>query len=288
MHHFDSDDGYGFQRPADSVSVTRFQHIPQHLAEAMAQPTEQARPAPTRVCGDSLRITNGDAEASSGGVTRHVVSFGGTKGGSVVATLMGVGNAQTVELVPGDATTRTNIRVAMREGLLTRNAAGHLEDAADQRRRVDAWNADAARPAAQPDDPGADVFSPQQDQQWAREIEPLPQHTYDSTQARAVSFVAHGVGSLDSMAATLARDAGIPPEQARGTIENGIALYQQAADRALGRVGLTGDSLEAFYDHARGRPGQLQDAIHRLVLQRDPSGFTRMAREWQATTQAKG
>ncbi|MCK7494270.1 MAG: hypothetical protein MZW92_26020 [Comamonadaceae bacterium] len=279
-------DGYGFQPPQDSTAVTRYQHIPQHLADTMGQPATPAGQPLTRVCEDTLRITSGDAEATSGGIARHTVSFAGTPGGSVVGTLQRMGPALTVELVPGDPTSRTDVRVALREGLLTRNAAGQLEDAHDQRQRVAEWSESVAQPTPHPEDSSADIFSPQAEQRFAQEIEPLQQHAFDGAQARAMSFVAHGVGSLESMMADrLARDAGMDPAKAGETIQSGIALYQQAADRALSKVGLTGDTLQAFYADARERPGHLQDAIQKLVLQRDPSGFTRMARDWQAKSE---
>lgn len=269
-----------------SPGVTRVQHVPQHLAadhERQQAGTIGAEPVTvgplTRVAGEVQRFTHGEAEAGSVGVARHVVSFEGTAGGSVLATLQRSGPSQSVELVPGNPSTRTDVRTALREGLLVRNAAGQLEDAPALQQRVQDFDKGINAPEVpQVVDHGADVFDPAVDAAWARDIADLPQSAYDTAQARAVAFLAHGQGTIEGMAGALARDAGLDPSAARELVENGLWVHQQAADKALSKVGLSGEALKAFYADARQRPGLLQDALQRLILQRDPAGLVALGR----------
>ena len=99
-----------------------------HLGSAPAP--EAVGPAPSlpssRVYGGIHRSTvteGGLSLEATGGTARHVVSYEGTPGGSVLATLDAHGRSQSVELIPGNPASRTSVEVALREGVLRRNGS---------------------------------------------------------------------------------------------------------------------------------------------------------------------
>lgn len=242
--------------------------------------------APTsRVIDGPVTYTAGSGEAVQRGATRHQVSHEGTPGGSVMATRQRTNGVDTVELVPGVPGSRTNIKTAIRDGLIKETSPGFYEDAAGQQ----ATSQEAPQePQEEPQqDPGAPVFDAREDAAWSQYIDPLPQHAYDAAVAAGVGFAVHGMGSLDDVAKSLARGAGLEVAQAEDFAYAGAGLYQRAADRALAAVGLDGDTLQEFYAHAKTQPRPLQDAVQRLIHQRDPGGFQEMARAWKGTNSAK-
>lgn len=230
-------------------------------------------PESTRVCGGTVRFTNGDAEATStGGPARHQVSFDGVAGGSVVATMQRHGQHQTVELVPGQPGSRTQLSVALREGVIRQTQPGIYEDVSGRPEGiVEALNAPAAEPGQAAEE---DHFDVEDKQDWGRAIEPLPQSSYDAAVASAGLAVATG-GGLSRAAHDLASSAGIEVAQAREYVEAGVAIHERTVARA---VGLEGPRKEAFYAHCREHPGPLQDAIQRLVHRRDVSGFVALSK----------
>lgn len=72
------------------------------------------------------------------------------------------------------------------------------------------------------------------------------------------------------------------PDEALERVLNGVYVYQQAADKALARVGVVEDDLSAFFEHVRTDPRRLSDAIQKLTMMRDPSAFKKWAVEWKA------
>ncbi len=67
-----------------------------------------------------------------------------------------------------------------------------------------------------------------------------------------------------------------PPPGTRGDVE---ALHEDIA-KALAPLGLTGDRLQAFYTDAKAKPGELQEAVQRLIHMRDPSALVKLAKGW--------
>lgn len=259
-----------------SGGVVRISHG-QAAAEAAPQVPREA----TRVYSGTTRFSFGDDEAqATSGVTRFAHSTAGTTGGSVAATLDRAGHRSTVELVPGVPSSRTDVAVALREGLLVRNAAGDLVDPQDAQQRADGL-VPPAQVQDQPVDRGAGVFDAGEDADWAADIEPLPQNSYDAAVASVVAVAAHGVGSLEDTAKALAANAGIDPELAGEYVQEGVAMYERAVARALAPMGLEGDRLQEAYEYMRARPGELQDAIQKLVHARDPSGFKNLAKDFR-------
>jgi hypothetical protein len=239
---------------------------------------QQHTPDRTRVHTGAIRYGNGNESAESmGGVTRYSVSHAGTPGGSVLATLRTDGQRPSVETIPGQAWSRTGVTEAIRDGLLRRDAAGNLEDVPNQQEAVE--RIQKAPAPQQHEDPGREVFSPKLDAMWAEEIALLPQHAYDASLARMTGYLAHGVGDVDDMARSLARDVpGMEPSQAKDTILNGLFYFGEALSAAMKPMGIEGERLDQFLDDCRrNRPGQLQQAVQMLTHMRDASGFAKLA-----------
>ncbi len=189
-----------------------------------------------RVCGKVVRYQAGsDSAPSEVEQTRHShnTSFG-TNGGSVTATLNSTFGRPSVELVPGDPSTRTSVETALREGLIRRNPWGQFEDVLTDDGKQTSLPADPTEKEALVDR-SEGAFDPSDDQDWAADIEPLPQHSYDGAVASAVAVVAHGMGSFEDTAKALAASAAISPELAREFVEQGYAMHERT-------VGLPGFS----------------------------------------------
>lgn len=243
-------------------------------------------PAPdapsTRVHTGAISITAGDQEAqSSGPVTRHFVSFGGTAGGSVAATLQNVNGRQTVELIPGNPATRTDIRSAVRDGLVERGAGGRWEDAAGKDAAVQALQepqqAPEEAPQVHPED--AAIFDPAVDAQWNADIAHVPQGAYDAAVASTIGLLVNG-GNLDSTARNFAEAAQMEPADAEALLDAGFSFYGNQVTAALAPLGITGDRLDAFVEGLEKNQRVYQDSVQRLVHSRDLSGFRTAAVEF--------
>lgn len=252
-----------------------------------AQPQDVQPAQSIRVHSGVHRYTAGDADPTSVGVTRHVVSFNGTAGGSVAETLQMVNGQQTVELVPGNPATRTQVQTALREGLIQRGIGGRWEDTSAQQPAVQALKAlDEPQAPPQQDGPDSAMFDPQDDALWAEDIAPLPQGAYDAALASMTGIVSRGAGDMERTALALAESSGIEPGLARDYLEQGYSYYEGAVSRSLAPLGIQGERLQAFYGYCQRDQGRLQDAIQRLTHMRDLSGFRQMAGAWLAKNPA--
>lgn len=243
---------------------------------------------PTYLHQGAIRVNPGE-EPEQMQVTKYVHSTAGTEGGSVLATLDRAGHEPTVELVPGMPTSRTSVAAALRQGVLAHDDSGRLCDAKtasgkqqtlqtkedEQRSVVERQQREQQREQANAF--GADAFSAEDDNLWAQDIAPLPQHSYDAAVSSTIGAIVQGAGDLDQSAMQLARSAGLEPEMARDYIQQGVAMHERTVARAVAKLGIGEDRLEAFYDHVRGKPQQLQDAIQRMVHMRDMTAWKDLA-----------
>lgn len=247
----------------------------------------QPIPAPDlcKVHNGPIRMTMGDdREVTSVGYARHTHTDTGTAGGSVMGTLRTTGSSASVELTPGDPSTRTLLKTAEHEGLIRRTAIG-WEDVgtgtvtADPQKAASDELARANQPEAE--EAGDLSMGAVDESLWAEDIADLSQPGYDRATASTVGHIAHGTGSIESIAESLARDEAMDPALALDYVTQGIAMGQRTVDRAMGTLGIQGAKLEAFYASVRAQPAKLQDAIQRLAHQRDLSGFKALAVEWK-------
>lgn len=272
---------------AQQVQPSQGHRMGAGLALSQFPQPQDVRPAPsTRVHEGVHRITAGDDAPTTVGVARHVMTFSGTAGGSVADTLQTLNGTQTVELVPGQPATRTDVRTAMREGLIQRGAGGRWVDAAAAQAAVQDLKAvDTPEPAPQ-DGPDAGAFSAHDDALWAEDIAPIPQGAYDAALASMTGIASRGAGDMKRTALALAEAAGMEPELAMDYLEQGHAYYERTVARSVAPLGIGEDRLQDFYSHCQRDQGRLQDAIQKLTHGRDLSGFKAMAGVWLAKNPA--
>lgn len=261
--------------------VTRYQHGAPEEGSIPQAPTIDNTPM-SRVVGGVARFTPAfDGEPATSWYASHQVARDGTAGGSVVDTLDYRGTAMTVELIPGDPSTRTNVALALREGLIEEYAPGKYRDKVTPEGKQATYEVPEAPkqegPGQQPQ-----YFDAEDDALWAREIEPLPQHAYDAATASVVAFVTQGHGSFEDTAKALAQNAGIEPALAQEYVQAGYAHYERSVAAALKPMGLEGARLQEFYDWARGQQG-LHEAVSQLAVVRNMEPFKALAVTFKRT-----
>lgn len=257
-----------------STGVTRV--VYGQVDASVDQPVSQQ----VRVRGERLVYNAGSGEGvQSTGRATYAVNTDGAAGDSITSTLRRDGPHMTVELEPGVPGSRTQIDVALREGLIRKNAMGLYED-------VTPTTSGAAplddtehlgRPHAAPDEP---YFSRDEDAAWAQAVAPLSQGGHDAAVASSIAAIVQGSG-LDQVALDLARRDPMEPSHAATLIAQGRSMFQAVADRALHDMGLEGDQLVLAYEHMRSQPQQLHDAVQKLVYRRDLSAFRELAIQYK-------
>lgn len=273
--------------------TTRITFAPAHMHEAvnayaegsLGQDTETAANMPTsRVYGEALHHDLGSPQSAprESITSRHIMSFEGVAGGSVMATLQRQGAHQTVELIPGQPSSRTHLAVALREGVITETFPGRYEDAAALSNREGGTRPAAPAQAQQPDQEAqaGEHFDASAEAEWAQTIDPIPQHVYDRAVSSVISATLNSSTDLDSTAKALAESLQLEPAQAQAMVDQGVQMYEKVVARSVAQMGIHESQKEAFYAFTRSRPHQLQDAIQRLTMGRDAKGFDAMAAEW--------
>ena len=230
----------------------------------------------SRVIGGTLQMVNGQ-EVQQASHASHAMTFDGTPGGSVMATLQNVGAAgKTVELIPGQPGSRTSLAVALREGVIREAHPGVYEDISGAPQAIEQSMQQQAEEQGPAHDPGEAVFDQADSEVWDDAISGLPQHSYDGAVAAVTSAVIGG-RSLEDAAKTLSATAHLEPALAREYVEAGAAMHERVVARA---VDLSGDRKEAFYAYCRTQPRDLQQAIQELTTQRNPAKFKAMAADF--------
>lgn len=253
--------------------------VPCPVAEEEA--ANRVTPEANRVNTGTTRYTIGGGVEETG-VSRHTVSQDGVQGGSVMATLRTDGPTKNVEIEPGNPSSRTSIAVALRMGAIREIGPGLFEDVAPGKPGEvlqDLDNPPAVLPVA---DPGAECFDADNDKLFSKIIEPLEQHVFDSTAASVTLAVVQG-NDLSSAAKSFSQATGMDPDLSRQFVEAGAAHYERTAMAAVSAVGVGESQHEAFKAFARGQQGKLQEAVEKLLHQRDPSGFQEMATAFRRT-----
>lgn len=257
-------------------------------------PVQEAEfiPGPqSRVYGGTTRFNAGhDTEARTEKVTRYQVDHEGHVGGSILATLRQEGPHKTVETVPGQPASRTLVQAAIREGLLSRDAAGRLADvqANGQQRTLETAQAekaavDEAEKAAEQaahEEAMKGVFSAHEDQDFAADMAEVPEEAFRPTMAAAIADLAMGRDGFDSAIRRLTESPGMEPTFAETKVLQAVSYFQSIADRAAMKAGVTAENLPAFHEFLRNNPNRLMSALNALTLARDVGPLQQQAREW--------
>lgn len=266
--------------------MIRVTNTDQGFVEDSSSLTQIARQPDALPIGPSIRVGSGAARWSAldnsvleGGVTRNVTSHSGTPGGSVIATRQKVNGVDTVELIPGQPGTRTAIKMAIKDGLITETSKGFYQDTQRPEQGTQQESSQGTEQEQQQQEaaPFQDFDQPELDA-WNTTIEPMSQPAFDATLAHAVGVEALGMGEWEDTVKSLSQKTGLGPEEAIKTIKQGFATYGRAVGRALEPMGLQGDLLEHdFRSYAQSQPKAYQDALGRLVQAGDTSGFRELA-----------
>ena len=264
-------------RVVDSGNLTRF------AAPAAAAPIAHQQFQATKVHTGTTRF-GGVGVAESVPFASHSTPITGTVKGSVAATLQS-GLRASVELSPGDPTSRTLVEVAAREGLIRRDASGRWEDV--QKLATEPAVAQAPQEIDESDktpdeDASMGAFDARLAEDWAADIADLPQGAFDSAQASMIGHIALGTGSIEDIAISLAKNVpGMEIELAREHIEGGLFVHKQAADKAMSQI-VGAHELEAMYEAFREQPQKLMPAIQALTLSHDLRPLKALAVAWKA------
>jgi len=284
------------QTPASQVhgNVTRVQlGADTGPREVMQAPEFEA----AKVRGSVTRYVVGQDEAQSGGPARYVhngADTTGTNRGSIALTLTSTFGRPSVELIPGDPSSRTLVETAEREGLIRRDAFGQWVDVAVASTATPADQPQQAQeqPQTQRSDEGASgtPLAPDvvEDILHDAGVLGLQQSQVDALQARAI-HAAVGDGDFAAIGTQLASEVpGLEPEQATDWVTGLVERYQDAADAAMGRLGLVGDDLAAFYDSLKADPRMRTHIAQRFALAGDATPLRSAAMAWIGRNQRKG
>jgi len=231
----------------------------------------------SKVHNGALRFALGDGEVTQPGVTRHAAGSASNSEGSVIRTMQNINGAQTVELIPGVAASRTHVSQAVADGLIEPVAAGIYRDVL----RAAPADGGPAAPEEASFDPGAGVFNPQDDADWAADIEPLPQFAYDGATSSVIAAVLSGADNLNRAATQLAESAAIPVDLAAEYVTQGHAMYERVVAKEVASMGIGPEEKPAFYAWLRESKGRaLHNAVQSLTTSRNVAPFKHLAAEF--------
>jgi hypothetical protein len=260
--------------------VTRFQVIP--AGQEAAFEAAQAAPAGPEAVQPMSRVY--------GERLSYTVPIHGQVGQSVLETVSQRGNAQTVELIPGNPASRTLVDVAIRENLLRRGPGGVLEEvkgnqgqsqnladkdaAAAERQKLEQHAAELTQAEAL-----EGVFSETEDAQWREAFSDVPEYAMTATGSRIVNALMLG-SDFEGVYKGLVQDTGMEPAKAAEAVELAFSLQTAIVHRAVAKVGVTEQHRDAFFESLRDQPNHLGNALQRLIHTRDVGPFQQLARQW--------
>ena len=251
---------------------------------------------PNRVSSGVTKLTIGSEgnNLEQSGVTRHQ-TYNQRSSNSVMGTLERVNGKDTVELIPGNAASRTGIQQAFKDGLITPIGNGQWANAAEgrnssyqptqQQQSQQATTGSATGDSNdQPQgDPGAGIFNPAEDAEWAEWIEPLPQFAFDGAAAGVTAAVLAGDEGFERAAAQLAEQAGIEPELANEYVQAGYDMHERLVAKEAAAMGVTDKA--GFYSWLRESKAQaLHRAVQSLSASRDIQPWRVLALEYTRFT----
>lgn len=238
----------------------------------------------------SLSYTTGGNEVSSKGYASYTAGRDDPKPTSVMQTAKQQNGRLTVELIPGDPSSRTLIDQALRDGLVYQSAPGVYIDAkaggpAGTQQAAPAGTQQSPEVASQaPDVTAGGLFDKADVEAWDADIADVPQAAYDGAVARSIAATVAGAESLDHVALALARDGGLDPAHASELVTAAVEWHQHIADTAIVQMGIAAEQLPEAYAWMRQTHGTaLRHGIQEFVMKRDFSVIRRLAREWQTT-----
>lgn len=231
---------------------------------------------------ESIEAALENAQLTRVAATRnsYTVTHGGTAGGSVAQTLRRDGAAHSVELIPGDPSSRTSVLVAEQMGLLRNDQGRWLDVAAAERQAAEQALSGEAEEAQVPAI-DTQAFPPAAEAALQAAVDPLPQAVYDTSVTKLMALALDGAGSLDAIGAHIATNSGmVNHQQGSQVAQQMLGHFEQAGTRALASVGIEGrERLAEFLDWARsGNRMQFASAAQQMVYFRNPGELKALGR----------
>ena len=272
------------QESSGFVRVTYSSPQLDELAQAQANSTYQA----ARVTGGVIKATGGQVQDAQSVSRYSVADEQPHNSGSIVATRQTVNGFDTVELQPGNPASRTTLETAFRTGLIRELGNGIYADVAGTTPQGVPQQAPSETPQAQPEGEQAFGFLPKGDAElWNRELEPLPQQSFDNAVASVVSSIGTGRTDLSGVAAKLAADAGLELDHAQEFVDTGVEFYKRSLSQDLAKnAGIPKSSVEDFYKWAQGQR-RLPEALSKLAHEGSTSVFREMAVDFKRQSGSK-
>lgn len=273
-------------------SLTRVDHY-----QAPSSPLQTSAPEPTTVGNSLQRITyrEGEMTTEQMGVSRYQAGQPEPGNKSVMATFQRIRGMETVELSPGDPTSRTVVPMALKLGLIEDLGGGRYRDArrpfehapsavaAAETEQVVEQQQQAHQEFAGPDE---GFFNAEEDKAYAQDIADIPQGAYDSAVALATVASLDGT-DLSKVEERLSKQAGMARETAAQLVGAAYDMYRETVVRAMVPEGISVDQAPAFFAYCRTRPRELQNAIGKLTAGRDLSGFRQLATLYRGTMRGR-
>lgn len=233
----------------------------------------EEEPQPARVGGTYVRANSrtGEVETLPSFASHTHTPDRPNPSGSVMQSMRMEGASRTVELVPGEPSSRTLLSVAIREGLVVETAPGVYTDRNAPQQGTTATNeAPQANDKPASTDPlDGTVFDKGEYAIWAAETAGIPDHHYD----RAVAGVTAALSTanpekLEGVVMTLAQAEGMEPDAARELVDTGVEWFAAALSKDLQKtLGMTTEQVDGLYDQFRERPHpRLAEAIQQLAV----------------------
>lgn len=282
MYSTNSHDGIVTQH-GGVTRVSQGAPVQDELARRVAE-----EPPPARVGGTYARanIRTGEVESLPSFARHQLTIDKPNPSGSVMQSMRMESGSKTVELVPGDPSSRTLLSVALREGLVVETAPGIFAD-----RHAPGQTQQGANEAPQGNEEPNDadplagtVYDRGEFAIWSEEIAPIPQHAHDRALAGITASLATAdPGKLEGVISNLAQSAGLEPERAREFVETSIEWYAETISRDLQKsVGMTREQVEGLWDEfrERGHP-RLAQAIQEVALTGRADVFRELARSYK-------
>lgn len=252
----------------------------------------------TRVHNGAVRWTAGGEAEQHGGVAKHTVSHDGVDGGGVLQTRQRINGRDSVLMTPGDPTSRIELRMAVKMGLLTETAPGVYADAktADgaqktletvQAEQQQLQKQQAQEQAGEQAAALEGVFSGEEDAAFAADMQAVPEHAFRAAMASGVKAMVLGQ-DLTEAAARLSQETGMDPSLAAEKVDDVVWYFESIVSRAVEKVGVGEADRVAFFEDCRGNPGRLQNAVYMLMHGRDPGPFMQMGQEWALRNKRTG
>jgi hypothetical protein len=257
----------------ETGGLVRVQHgAPSAADQSGTSPQWEA----SRVSTGPLRMTIGSGEVVSAGVSRYQAGADLPTNSGVMATAQRNAGKVTVQLVPGDESSRTLVETAVREGLVRETSPGFFEDI----ERNDASAESAQKEEQKPSEQPFAFFEGREMEDWNADVEPLSQPSFEQAIAGVIASVQRGSDDFTGVGRMLAEANGFDPAVGEDYAKSGYEFYRKGLTRDLVKQGhVTEANVGEFYESIMGHR-DLARAMQEMAFEGKTETFRRLAAYW--------